>query len=171
MKTVVVVQRLSDFADQFADWLSIAGYRVRVCTGPAPPRYRCWALEFTDCPLWQQADLLVYDPWLPQTPRKYDSTLLLSLERDHHPNVPLLIWGSGGAIPPEIAQMERPGQLEVLPLEITRDDLIAVVERLIGPANHPPDRSKHDALVSGALLDGDANAEHAESIRKRGTTE
>jgi len=134
MKTVVVVQRLSDSADTFADWLAKAGYRVRVCTGPAPPRFHCWANDLKDCPLWQQADLLIYDPWLPTNPRHYDSAALLSQERTRHPGTPLLLWGSGAAIPSDVAAMERPGEVEILPLDVSQADLVSVVERLIGPA-------------------------------------
>ena len=134
MKTVVVVQRLSDSADTFADWLAKAGYRVRVCTGPAPPRFHCWANDLKDCPLWQQADLLIYDPWLPTNPRHYDSAALLVQERTRHPGTPLLLWGSGAAIPSDVAAMERPGEVEILPLDVSQADLVSVVERLIGPA-------------------------------------
>ena len=134
MKTVVVVQRLSDSADNFADWLASAGYRVRVCTGPAPPRFHCWGHDLKDCPLWEQADLLIYDPWLPTSPRGYDSAALLNQERARHPETPLLLWGSGAAMPSDVAAMERPGAVEILPLDVNQDDLVTVVERLIGPA-------------------------------------
>ena len=132
-KTVVVVQRLSDFADDFADWLGRAGYRVRVCTGPSAPRYHCWAHTFADCPLWQQADLMIYDPWLPTGSSAYGSGQLLALERDRHPGRPVLIWGSGAAVPRDVASMERPGEVEILPADITPESLVAAVEHAIGP--------------------------------------
>lgn len=137
MKTVVVVQRLSDVADNFADWLNKAGYRVRVCTGPAPPYFRCWAHDRKDCPLWQQADLMIYDPWLPTNPRSYDSASILQIERRRHPGTPMLLWGSGAAVPRDVARLEKPGEVEILPIDISQDGLIAAVEGLVGPADGP----------------------------------
>jgi len=132
-KTVVVVQRLSDFADDFADWLQRVGYRVRVCTGPSSPRYRCWAQTFDDCPLWQQADLMIYDPWLPTGPSAYGSGRLLALEHGRHPDRPILVWGSGAAVPRDVASMERPGEVGILPADVTPESLVAAVANLIGP--------------------------------------
>lgn len=134
MKTVVVVQRLTDVADDFAGWLSKAGYQVRVCSGPFPPRYRCWASTRADCPLWEQADLMIYDPWLNTGPATHGSGALLELERKRHPQMPILIWGSGAAIPRDVAALERPGAVEILPLEITPAELVTAVEHLIGPS-------------------------------------
>lgn len=132
-KTVVVVQRVSDFADEFADWLAQAGYEVRVCTGAPAPRYRCWAYTHADCPLWQQADLMIYDPWIQTGPSTYGSGQLLALERGRHPAMPVLIWGSGAAVPSDVAALEQPGEVEILPADLTPDSLVAAVEHVIGP--------------------------------------
>jgi DNA-binding NtrC family response regulator len=134
MKSVVVVQRLSDFADEFANWLGDAGYRVRVCTGPTMPAFRCWSTTFNDCPLWQQADLMIYDPWIQTGSGSFGSGAILKLERQRHPAMPILIWGSGAAVPSDVASMEDPGHVEFLPMEITPRELVAAVENLIGPA-------------------------------------
>ena len=137
MKTVLVVQRDSEFADEFADWLTRAGYRVRVCTGPHAPAYGCWSMKFRDCPLWGQADLVLYDPWLQMGPRTYGSGGIIETERSRHPDMPVLIWGSGAAIPKDIATMELPGELEILPLDITPRALVEAVEHMIGTAREP----------------------------------
>lgn len=134
-KTVVIVQRLAEFGDRFGDWLVEAGYRVRFCPGPTPPDYACWAEVFADCPLWKQADLLIYDPWLARDSATYSSESMLTTERERHPTKPVLIWGSGAAIPAAIADMARPGMFELLPPEVSRESLIAAVRRLIGPPN------------------------------------
>lgn len=144
MKTVSVVQRLSENADEFADWLTKAGYRVRVCTGPNAPRYACWSRLLKDCPFWGQSDLMIYDPWLQQGPANYSSLGMLQIERAHHPDVPVLIWGPGAMVPREIAAMEEPGKVEFLPLEVSPAELIAAVERLIGP---PDKASASEAAV------------------------
>jgi len=134
MKTVSVVQRLSENADDFAEWLTKAGYQVKVCTGPSSPTYSCWARLPTDCPYWGQSDLLIYDPWLQTGPANYSSAQILRIERARHEDLPVLIWGPGAAIPREIADMEEAGKVEFLPLDISSDELVATVERMIGPA-------------------------------------
>lgn len=137
-KTVIIVQRLGDYADTFADWLGSAGYRVLMCPGPKPPSFDCWAYQYRDCPLWDQADLLIYDPWLSRDSATYGSEPMLTLEHGRHPEKPVLIWGSGAAVPREIVEMQQPGFFEVLPLEITAATLVAAVNRMIGPADSTP---------------------------------
>jgi hypothetical protein len=132
MKTVVVVQRIGEFGDQLVDWLREAGYRVRTCGGPAPPLFDCLSYHYYDCPLWTQADLLLYDPWVQTGPNSYGSGGLLAVEHIHHPDVPILIWGSGGALPTDIAAMADRGEAEILGAELSRTELITTVERLIG---------------------------------------
>jgi len=133
MKTVLIVQRDSKYADDFAQWLEEAGYRTGVCTGPGQPHYECWAETFSDCPLWRQSDLTIYDPWVQTGVNTFGSGQILNLEHLRHPNVPVLIWGTGAAIPKDIMEMEKPGQLEILPMDISREELVATVKRLIGP--------------------------------------
>ena len=133
MKTVLVVQRDSKYADDFAQWLEGAGYRTRVCTGPGEPHYECWAEKFSDCPFWRQSELTIYDPWIQTGVNKFGSGQILRLEHLRHPGVPMLIWGTGAAIPKDIAAMEKPGQIEILPMDISREELVARVIRLIGP--------------------------------------
>lgn len=137
MKTISVVQRLSENADEFADWLTKAGYRVKVCTGPNAPRYACWSRDLKDCPYWGQSDLMIYDPWLQEGPASYSSIDMLRTEHARHPDTPILLWGPGAAVPKRIAAMEETGKIEFLPLEISPDELIATVERLIGPPGEP----------------------------------
>src|SRR5262249_5702744 len=144
MKTVSVVQRLSDNADEFADWLTKAGYRVKVCTGPNAPKYACWSRDLKDCPYWGQSDLMIYDPWLQEGPANYSSADMLRIGPARHPDTPILLWGSGAAIPTAIAAMEEPGKVEFLPVDISPDELIAVVKRLIGL----PDASGASAVES-----------------------
>lgn len=132
-KTVTVVQRLSDDANQFGGWLRDAGYRVRVCCGPEAPAYDCYSYHFFDCPLWTQADLLLYDPNLSTGPNRFGSGGMLAQEHAHAPGKPILIWGSGGCIPLDVAAMEARGEAELLPADLDRATLLAVVERHIGP--------------------------------------
>jgi hypothetical protein len=134
MKTITVVQRMVDFEDQFAGWLREAGFRVRTCSGPRGPAFDCLSQRFYDCPLWTQADLLIYDPWLQTGPSTYDSSPLLAQEHMHTPTKPILIWCSGGTVPADIAAMEGRGEACILPVDLSREELIAEVERLIGPA-------------------------------------
>ena len=133
MKTITIVQRQSDYADDFANWLEKEGYRVRVCTGPGAPHFGCWSRTLKDCPLWQQSDLMIYDPWVQTGPRSYGSGAILRVEQSRHPGEPVLIWTSGGTVPVDVAAMEHEGDLEILPLEITPAELVATVQRIIGP--------------------------------------
>ena len=135
MKTVTVVQRTADRADEMAQWLRDAGYRVRVCCGPEAPKYDCYSYRFFDCPLWTQADLLIYDPNLQLGPNSFGSGAMLAQEHAHAPGKPILIWGAGAAVPLDIAAMESRGEVEFLPADLDRETLIAEVERHIGPAS------------------------------------
>ena len=134
MKTIVVVQRLSDFGDDFADTLTNAGYLVRMCSGPHAPGYNCLSQTMNDCPLWGKSDLMIYDPWIQTSPRQFGSGTILKLEHERHPEMPVLIWGSGGAIPRDVANLEKEGEIEILPLEMTSAELLASVEHMIGAA-------------------------------------
>src|ERR1035437_2190251 len=134
MKTIVVVQRLSNFGDDFADTLTDAGYQVRMCGGPRAPGYVCLGQTMKDCPLWEKSDLMIYDPWIQTNPRHFGSGTILKLEHERHPDRPVLVWGSGGAIPRDVADLEKEGELEILPLEMTSAELIGAVEHMIGPA-------------------------------------
>jgi len=151
-KTVVVAQRMSDFIDVFAQWIRDAGYQVRVCTGPSGPRNQCWAITRKDCPLWSMADLLIYDPWIATT-QWGGPGAAFALERRRHPHTPVLLWGSG-AMPMDVAALERPGEVEVLPLNISQRAVVEAIERLIGPpwteARQRPRRMAQHALVAGA---------------------
>jgi hypothetical protein len=124
MKTIVVVQRLNDFGDDFADTLTNAGYQVRMCGGPHAPGYVCLGQTMKDCPLWAESDLMIYDPWVQTNPRQFGSGTILKLEHARHPDRPVLIWGSGGAIPRDVADLEKDGELEILPLEMTSAELL-----------------------------------------------
>ncbi len=132
-KTVVIAQRPGDYLDIMAQWLRDAGYRVRVCGGPSEIRYDCWSHAYDDCPLWHQADLVIYDPWLATA---YTGQDQFELETGRHPNLPVLIWGPS-AIPADVADMATKGLLELLPLDITRQALVEAVERKIGSATQP----------------------------------
>lgn len=128
VKTILITQRPGDMLDVMAQWLRDAGYRVRVCTGPSEVRYDCWAHEFDDCPLWHQADLAIYDPWIATA---YTGQDQFSLEQTRHPNLPTLIWGPS-ALPADVAELADAGKVEILPLQITREVLLDTVERKIG---------------------------------------
>jgi hypothetical protein len=128
MKTVLIVQRPGDMLDVMAQWLRDAGYRVRVCGGPSEIRYDCWSHEYDDCPLWSQADLVIYDPWLATA---YNGQDQFELERSRHPELPALIWGPS-ALPGDVASMAERHEVEILPLDITREALIDAVAQRIG---------------------------------------
>jgi DNA-binding NtrC family response regulator len=130
MKTVLIAQRPGDMLDVMAQWMRDAGYRVRVCGGPSEVRYDCWAHEFDDCPLWHQADLVIYDSWLATSYKGQDQFVL---ERARHPELPILIWGPS-AVPGDVADMATAGTVEMLPLDITREALLDAVEQKIGLA-------------------------------------
>jgi DNA-binding NtrC family response regulator len=127
-KTVLITQRPGDMLDVMAQWLRDAGYRVRVCTGPSEVRYDCWAHKYDDCPLWHQADLVVYDPWLATAYGGHDHFFL---EQGRHETTPILIWGPS-AIPGDVFDLAQEGKVEILPLEITREVLLEAVDRNIG---------------------------------------
>ena len=128
VKTILITQRLGDMLDVMAQWLRDAGYRVRVCTGPSEVRYDCWAHEFDDCPLWHQADLVIYDPWIATG---YTGQDQFDLEQHRHPGLPVLIWGPS-AVPADVADLAAAGKVEMLPLQITPEALLEAVRRNIG---------------------------------------
>jgi DNA-binding NtrC family response regulator len=132
-KTILITQRPGDMLDVMAQWLRDAGYRVRVCGGPGEVRYDCWAHAFDDCPLWHQADLVIYDPWLATAYKGQDQ---FALERQRHPHLPVLIWGPS-ALPADVAEMAAAGTVGILPLEITREALIEAVQASIGAPERP----------------------------------
>src|SRR5205823_4900496 len=109
IKTVLITQRYNEMLDVMAQWLRDAGYRVRVCSGPNERYGDCWAHKYNDCPLWEQADLTIYDPWLATS---YADDLF-ALERQRHPATPLLIWGPS-AVPMDIADLIEAGGAELL---------------------------------------------------------
>ncbi|HLG69766.1 MAG TPA: hypothetical protein VK009_05010 [Chloroflexota bacterium] len=127
-KTVLITQRPGDMLDVMAQWLRDAGYRVRVCTGPSEIRYDCWAHKYDDCPLWHQANLVIYDPWLATAYGGHDH---FALEQARHAGMPALIWGPS-ALPGDVFDMATAGTVEILPLQITREALIEAVECKIG---------------------------------------
>ncbi|MHB8619764.1 MAG: hypothetical protein ACYDAG_09360 [Chloroflexota bacterium] len=129
VKTVLVAQRMSDFIDVFAQWIRDAGYDVQVCTGPGGPRNECWGNTRKDCPLWNWADLAIYDPWIATA---YGSASAFAIERQRHPRMPVLLWGNG-AIPQDVADMARPGVVEFLPANISPRALVSQIEQMIGP--------------------------------------
>lgn len=128
VKTVLITQRPGDMLDVMAQWLRDAGYRVRVCTGPSEVRYDCWAHQFDDCPLWHQANLVIYDPWIATGYKGQDH---FDLEQHRHPGLPALIWGPS-AVPGDVADLAAAGKVEMLPLDITREALLEAVQRKIG---------------------------------------
>jgi len=130
-KTILITQRPGDMLDVMAQWLRDEGYRVRVCTGPSEVRYDCWAHKYDDCPLWHQADLVMYDPWIATAQDGHDE---FPLERARHAQLPVLIWGPS-AVPGDVADMAAAHSVEVLPVDITREALLEAVVRHIGPAS------------------------------------
>lgn len=127
-KTILITQRPGDMLDVMAQWLRDAGYRVRVCGGPSDIRYDCWSHLFDDCPLWHQADLVIYDPWIATAYKGQDQ---FALEMSRHPEMPALIWGPS-AMPADVAALDDAGVVEILPLDIARDTVLEAVERHIG---------------------------------------
>ncbi len=127
-KTILVALRPSDMLDIMSQWLRDAGYRVRVCGGPSAERYDCWAHSYDDCPLWSLADMVIYDPWLATA---YEGQDQFAIERERHPELPILIWGPS-ALPRDVADLAKAGVLEVLPLDITREAVLEAVQRKIG---------------------------------------
>ncbi|MDE3074109.1 MAG: hypothetical protein KGJ86_01655 [Chloroflexota bacterium] len=128
VKTVGVAQRMTEFIDVFVQWIRDAGYDVRVCSGPDADN-KCWANRRGGCAVWRQADMMVYDPWIASS---CSGTGAFRLERQRHPDTPVLLWGSG-AIPKDVAEMEQPELVEFLPSNISPQTLTCAIERMIGP--------------------------------------
>jgi nucleotide-binding universal stress UspA family protein len=99
MKTVLIAQRPGDMLDVMAQWLRDAGFRMRVCGGPSEKHYDCWADEYDDCPLWGQADLVIYDPWLATAYQGEPGAVLLEYIRRRH--IDLVVMGTHGRTPAE----------------------------------------------------------------------
>ena len=129
-KRILITQRHTEMLDTMADWLRAAGYRVSLCTGPSQVRYDCMAHSFDDCPLWRDVDLVIYDPWVATS---YGGGDQFVLEMARHPETPAFVWGPS-AIPLDVAELVEQGKVDALPLQLTRDVLIAAVEQRIGPA-------------------------------------
>jgi CheY-like chemotaxis protein len=63
--TVLLVESHERERERLGKVLEDAGYQVIVCPGPTAPDYRCIGGREGYCPLLEQADVVVLDPWLP----------------------------------------------------------------------------------------------------------
>lgn len=62
--TVLVVEHDRGQLDRLGRALEDAGFDVIPCPGPTAPEYRCIGDRESYCPLVEQADVVVLDPWL-----------------------------------------------------------------------------------------------------------
>src|SRR6266498_2752062 len=95
MRTVLIAQRDSSYAERLAAPLMAAGYRTITCPGPWPPALRCVRCDVGYCPLTEAADLLIYDPDLTAYGPDGQCHTLAVDSANAHPDVPLLLAWPG----------------------------------------------------------------------------
>ena len=134
MRTVLIAQLNSRFANALAAPLAEAGYRTITCPGPWPPALRCIRCDVGFCPLTEAADLLIYDPDLVGYDEEGRRHRLATDSAYAHPDLPLLLaW----------PQEEQRPSLDIILEEVPRarlaafepDKLVEQVWELIGPPN------------------------------------
>jgi hypothetical protein len=132
MRTIVIAEPNSAFADSLAQPLIAAGYRVATCPGPWPPEMRCIRHDVGYCPLTEGADLLIYSPDLfGYGPDGLPQLLALDTAKAE-PDVPLLLAWAGD---------DEPGSVQIILQAVANarvaargpEALLAQVEALIGP--------------------------------------
>jgi hypothetical protein len=136
MRTILIAEPNSDFAESLARPLNAVGYRVATCPGPWPPELRCIRCDIGYCPLTEGADLLVYSPTLVGYGVDGAQHLLAVDSGNAHPDVPLLLAWDGEVEPAGLQTI-----LAELPSAQTASRephaLLAQVAELIGPPSAP----------------------------------
>jgi hypothetical protein len=95
MRTIIIAQRDSQFADRLAAVLRDGGYRAVTCPGPWPPDLRCIRHDAGYCPLAEAADLLIYDPDLVARGEDQQEHRLVEESAEAEADVPVLLaWPS-----------------------------------------------------------------------------
>lgn len=138
MRTILIAEPNSDFANTLAQPLVAAGYRVATCPGPWPPECRCIRYDVGYCPLTEGTDLMIYSPDLvgygPDGPPH-----LLALDSGlAHADIPLLLAWADDVEPTGVRII-----LDAVPsarlAARSADALLAQVEALIGLPIVPTD--------------------------------
>ena len=62
--TVLLVESDAERRERLGQGLQAAGYEVIECPGPTSPDYTCIGSREGYCPLLEEADVVVLDPWL-----------------------------------------------------------------------------------------------------------
>lgn len=122
---VLIVQRDRAYGDLLAQRFRSAGFEVIQCVGPHSPGYHCYLLDARppsdpspaapyragyDCPLVEEADVLVYDPWLYVSADSRDAGPLLQALRRRYPLQPLVLtWAMEGLPATEPVTTGDPG--------------------------------------------------------------
>jgi hypothetical protein len=118
---VLIVQRNFAYGDLLEAWFRAAGFDAVQCAWAHPADFHCPLLNphatnrgtgnGTDgvkgCPLLEEADILVYDPWLYLSPGSPNALLLLQAIRAWYPRQPLILaWGTAGMpdLGPDVAK-------------------------------------------------------------------
>lgn len=131
MRTIVIAEPNSAFADLLARPLITEGYRVATCPGPWPPELRCIRCDIGYCPLTEGADLLIYNPDLVGYADDGVPHLLALDTGKAHPDVPLLLAWAGDEEPASVSRIlaELPNGLRAAP---DTDALLDQIRKLIG---------------------------------------
>lgn len=143
---VLIVQREPAFAQLLAMWLMSAGFEAVGCPEPDPSNPECVLMEQQaaiasvrenssgtfNCPAVEDADALVYDPWLYVAPHTPDARGLIRALRQRYPRQPLIFaWADEGmpSFDPDISS--EPG-VYIAPRNL------AEIVRLVGKVTEQP---------------------------------
>jgi DNA-binding NtrC family response regulator len=91
MTHALIVHHDPDMADQQADWLRAAGYKVTECAGPQ--HGACPVLHGLPCPAVEGADVMIYDVWA--TGDTDSERELIEQLREAHPEIPIVLSAPG----------------------------------------------------------------------------
>ena len=136
MRTILIAEPNSEFADTLAGPLMAAGYRVATCPGPWPPELRCIRCDIGYCPLTEAADLMIYSPDLIGYATDGAPQVLAIETGKAHPNVPLLLAWPGEEEPPSVQAI----RIDVPNVQVAArgaEALVAQIQQLLGPPGEP----------------------------------
>lgn len=115
----------------YAGWLRSDGFQIISCVGPSAPRYVCYLLETSVCPIAAAADVLVYDPWITCDTDEPDATELIRALRARYAETPVLLLAPDRGFPSGLIALARADPSVRLLHCPDRSDLLHSVSDLI----------------------------------------
>lgn len=132
---ILIVQRDLTFAALLAQWFSAAGFNAVGCPTPGTNDYYCGFLQAqsdatgdrkertpgsVECPVVEDADVLVYDPWLYVSESAPDARALIRALRRKYPHQPLILAWPDEDMPPFEPDISHEPGVHIAPRNLKR---------------------------------------------------